>query len=426
MISNHEIEDGISSSLSFKIAVPKGEPVTYAIQDAAETVIKSLYLYEFDSNKKLLAAPVDIKSELTSIVDGYSYQKAIDPTKKEIYYFYLVANEAPNELMVIGKTIDELKAISASKSLITKTSCSSLINNDAFPMTGIATKNGSELIPLTNDGVPLNVNLTRVVARLDIKNNMEGLVITSVKLVKTNDKSHLFLSQVEEQITVPAAVNKVDEILPFAAMPLPAFDKGQEMKKAFYLYEGNQPNKDEAVHVEVAGKLGGIDVLYSIPFWKGDKENEVGEEVAIKRNHLYHLILGDGSETIPDVHADAAFTLTDKAWTEQTEAQGFHIITANYTPAVGTDFDVKSHELIIDNAAYTGLSFDFSTLFSAHSKFLVSDTPAWITASVVGNKVTLNVIANTALNAVSREAKIEVTSDADSFTIFSILVKQSK
>lgn len=421
-----EVSGDVNPSITFKIGVPKGDPVTYETQDAVEAAIKSLYLYQFDSDQKLIAEPISIvvgdgiNSELKNVSDGYTYQQDLDPTKKGMYYFYLVANETASDLMTVGKSIDDLKAILMNKTLTDNTSCDILLTDDAFPMTGVATKFGSELIPLTNDAISVNVELNRVFARLDIKNNMEGLVITDVRVVKANPQSYLFQNKVGEKFTVPTDLEQVADVLPFTAMPLPVFNKGQEMNKAFYLYENNQSSIEKVTRVEVAGILSGTNVLYSIPFWKEYTE------ITIKRNHLYHLIIGDGSEKIPDVHADAVFTLTDKDWNEQTEIEGFEVISVTYTLVDGTHYDIKKHELTVDNKAYSNLSFDLSTLYTNHTKFTatVTDAPAWINTTIIDSKLTINVTANDVVDAAPRKAEIKIVSDANPSDTYIISIIQ--
>lgn len=423
----NEDSGDINPCILFAIGTPKGDAFTYDIQDAAESKIKSLYLYKFDSDKKLIADPISInvESDLIKTSTGCTYQEDIDPTQKGEYYFFLVANEAPSDQMTVGKTIDDLQAIVMHKALADNTSCATLLNDEAFPMTGVATKFGNERIPLTNDGVAIQVILRRVFARLDIKNNMEGLVINDIKVVTANDQSYLFPREEDESILVPTAIKNEIKILPFTPITTP-LNKGDEMTKAFYLYEGNQSSKEEAVHVEITGKLGGVNVLYSIPFWKDSEGDEVGQEIPIQRNHLYHLFLGDGSEKMPDVHADASFMLIDKEWNEQTVMEAFEIISATYNSVEGTTYDIQKHELNIDNSASSNLTFDLSTLYTNHTKFTatITGTPAWITATIIDNKLTIHVTENTTGVPVPRDAEIKVFSDASPSTTYTILIKQ--
>ena len=417
-------------SLSFTIGVPKGEPETYAvpdpIQDAAESRIVSLYLYEFNSEKKLLAAPVDIMPDVKNCENGYTYTRELKTTDKSIRYFYLVANEAPSAQMTVGHTIDELKAILATKVLVDDASCNTLLNDNNFLMTGVAVKNNSEMIPMTNDGKPLIVALTRVLARLDIKNNMAGLVITDVKLANTNSKSYLFPHQNEGQVEVPSnklgKVDKVSNILSYSSIPS-SFVKEEEMLKAYYLYEGSADSEENSVHVEITGTLAGNPVFYTIPFWKDN------QAISVQRNHLYHLELGDGTETIPDTDAKVSFTLKDSPWIEENNIQVFEIIASSFTPAEGTSYDVAKHELTVNNAGNSNLCFDFTTQFSAHNHFIATvlgtPAPTWVSTSVSGDHVTINVSPNSAPDAQPREANIQVSSDVDTTTVYTILVKQS-
>lgn len=421
-----------SHSISFNISIPKGDPVTYAIHDAAEWGIKSLWLYEFDATGKLLSTPANIASSIQGTGPNYSYSKEIKVTDKGVRQFLFVSNEAVPSGFTVGNTIEELQTKLSSNTLAS--SSAELLNTisgaQAIPMTGRAIQgNNNNLISVTGN-TSVSVSLSRIVARIDVQNNTPKLVIKDIKLMNTNTNSFLLPALDKNGMpnyNVPTSNKQVSNIGSFASLPTP-FDNSTanaKLAKAFYLYEGVQASKDKAVSVQIKAELDGTTVLYSIPFWQNDKG------ITVKRNHIYYLVLGDGSDV--NTGADVTFSIGDTPWNGVSMDQPFEIISAKYMAGIGTfSFEVintstgkKGDVLAIDKNEHTGIPFDFKTQFANHTEFNVSvvDSPAWITnAAFNGNRLTFDIQQNT--TAKERKAIIEVSSGSDTATKYRFLVKQ--
>lgn len=164
-------------------------------------------------------------------------------------------------------------------------------------MTGIARQRGSSQIAILGGAQRVKVTLTRVVARLDISNQLPDFNITKIFIKNTSDRSSLFPSKNSiglETFEVPMGTQKV--VMEKGFEPLPTQFKGQKsLKKAFYLYEGQQPKAIEglsnALTIIIEGDFdSGEHIVYPIPFTKSTTDNT---PIAVKRNHLYHITLGD-------------------------------------------------------------------------------------------------------------------------------------
>lgn len=413
-------DDDVVTRVSFSIAIPKGEPVTYATtHDVDEYGIESLWLYEYNADGKLLSLPVNIKSKLTGTGPEYTYEKDILGKDKGTRRFIFVANEVAPSDIVIGTTLDALKSKIATKVLAAKASSKTLFNYlnyvSRLPMTGAAVQAGSELIAISGAPASVSVEMTRIVSRIDINNQVPNMTITSLKLKNVNSHSYIFLNN---DYDVPTDNTKVSGITPFTALPT-KFDFNKKMPKAFYLYEGHQTTKEDALQLEVTGTLGGEPVFYSIPFWKD------GAEVVVKRNHIYYVTLGDGKTTVAP-NTIVSFSIDDKPWEESTINEIFNLISAAHSGS-GT-WDAPTRTLSVDNKAYSDIVFDFTAKLKNGVVLTptVVDTPAWITANIVGTKLTVTVEANAATGAEDRNAVIEIAADTSTPTKYIINVKQTK
>lgn len=385
---------GERQQLTFNIAIPKGDPVTYATHDQAEFSIESLWMYEFNAaDGKLLSAPVNIKAGLTGTGPDYSYTKTIATTDKGSRRFLFVANEEVSGMTANVSTLADLQAKIANKTLANNASSATILNdfgsNKRIPMTGEAMDGGSNIIPLTGTNQNIKVEMTRIVARIDITNNVPNLVISEVKLANTNSQSFLFLNG---DYTKPTTNTKVSGISTFAAIPT-SFAQGTTLAKAFYLYEGVQPTAlGDALHIQVKGKLAGTDVLYSIPFYK---ENQ---PVTVKRNHIYKLVLKDATVS-PSPGAGLSFTIEDTPWNEVTYNEAFAPLkmmfgSSDYSRLT---IDPLSNKVTLDNNAYTGtqlIVLGVSPL-TTHSSVTIEtmETYSWLTLQTVASDPTRRNIA---------------------------------
>ena len=382
--SENDLTSGIEAQkqaqlLTFSFAIPKADPVTYATHDQAEYDIASLWMYEFDaSSGKLLSTPVDIKPQLTGAGPQYSYSKAVTPNQKGTRRFVFVANEQVAGLVVGSSTMADLQQKVTSKTLAADASSATILNdfgsNKRIPMTGEAVANGSKLISVTGTNKSISVEMTRVLARIDISNQITNMVIKDVKLVNANSQSFVFLNG---EYTKPATNSKVSGVKTFATIPA-AFGKGTELKKAFYLYEGAQPaDKKDALQVQISALQNNKDVVFNVPFYVENKP------VTVKRNHIYRLVLKDKSGPTDAAGTKISFTIEDTPWNEITLNEEFEALTL--VPEIvrtgNFDYDYATATVTLQKEAYSFFNVNaVSNLANAGNSVIevVGDAP-WIT-----------------------------------------------
>lgn len=363
-------DTGVTRSVVFNISLPTGDPVHVktrtAIQDNAEYAIKSLHLLVFDAatdKLKSINAITLTGAGATAVADGddYKYTYTWDPsTDGTTCRFLMVANEdvANIAAIVVDNTWDQVLAAvsSASRTFTAGASLATVFDETSkgLPMTGVAYYNvgtaKNEIIPLDNstaDAITVQVDLTRVVARIDVYNKTPNLYITGICLVHANPQSYLMPHKDGSDITdIPTSMTKVGGatggLLPYNSewdatnhytvgttnpMTGSATDDGTPLKKAFYCYEDEvYTNADaaaleaEALAVQITGRIGtsyadGVDVFYQIPFTTAKLATPLADDksVEIKRNYLYKVIIGDGSEVSVNSRIRASLTVAD--WT---------------------------------------------------------------------------------------------------------------
>lgn len=181
----------------------------------------------------------------------------------------------------------------------------------------------------------------------------------------------------EPTYQAPAGAQKVTMSAGFAPLPDPftgiAGAEGKELKKAIYLYEGQQPeteaNKADATTIIVEGKLAnGKQVKYRIPFVRS---SATYTPVNIKRNYLYRIILGDNSPLEPD--SKLVFSIEDTPWNA--------VILNHHMPPidvelvrtlenVGVKYDYVNHTLYV--RYMDDYQFRLSTRFKNHTTYVVT------------------------------------------------------
>ena len=362
-------DTAVTRSIVFNISLPTGDPVHVktrtAIQDAAEYDIKSLHLLVFDAATDKLKSinAVNLTDDVTSVGfgtgDDYKYTYTWDPTTDgTTCRFLMVANEdvANIAAIAVNNTWDQVLAAvsSASRTLTADASLATVFDEDTkgLPMTGVAYYNvgtaKNEIIPLDKSSasaITVNVDLTRVVARIDVYNKTPNLFITGIKLVHANPQSYLTPHKDGSDITdIPTSMTKVGgatgglglynnvwdttnsyEVGATNPMTGSSTDDGTPLHKAFYCYEDEvYTNADaaaleaEALAIQVTGRIGtsynaGVDVFYQIPFTDAYLATPVADNksVEIKRNYLYKVIIGDGSEVSVNSRIRATLTVAD-------------------------------------------------------------------------------------------------------------------
>lgn len=316
-------------SLTFTLQMPQGEPVTYrsAIHDQPEWTVKTLTMYQFnaDGSKLLSIDKIDMSKLQQTGEAEYSYTKDFDPDKVgTTSRFLFVANDDIAGVTVGMSRADFEKLLMTKQLAANGTSKDILTGTDpdyTIPMSGVAKQGNTELIALTGTNKGTTVVLTRAVARVDVSNHVPNLTITKLYVENTYDRTTTFPTKDaagEPTYQAPAGAQKVTMSAGFAPLPDPftgiAGAEGKELKKAIYLYEGQQPeteaNKADATTIIVEGKLAnGKQVKYRIPFVRS---SATYTPVNIKRNYLYRIILGDNSPLEPD--SKLVFSIEDTPW----------------------------------------------------------------------------------------------------------------
>lgn len=375
-------------SLTFTLQMPQGEPVTYrsAIHDQPEWTVKSLTMYQFnaDGSKLLSIDKIEI-AKLQKTADAeYSYTKEFAENQVgTTSRFLFVANDeidgvtegmsrAEFEQKLMTK---QLTANGTSKDILTGTD-----PNYTIPMSGVAKQGNTELIALAGTNKGTTVVLTRAVARVDVSNHVPNLTITKIYVENTYDRTTTFPTKDtagEPTYQAPATAQKVTMSAGFATLPNPftgiAGTEGKELKKAIYLYEGQQPeteaNKADATTIIVEGKLAnGKQVKYRIPFVRS---SATYTPVNIKRNYLYRIILGDNSPLEPD--SKLVFSIEDTPW--NTVILNHHmppldVELVRTVEGVGVKYDYVNRTLYV--RYMDDYQFRLSTRFKNHTTYVVT------------------------------------------------------
>lgn len=407
-------------AFTIRFSVPSGDPVKYNLrmtQDTREYTIDKATLYIFE-NGKLVLDPIEIdKPSLQQ--DGtamtYTYTSKDSTIPKGLVTIYAVANEALTTQLKKGDDVSELTKQLAKGEQKANESSSLVVNGDGkkgssdnIPMVGV-----KEDVALFKQNV--TVELERIVARIDIKNNVPDnqLNITSVTLENANSKSLLVD---DEKSNVAPGSTKVSGVKPFLFTPGSA---RMDHNKVFYLYEGNQAGTtaDEATYVVIKGTFRGVEKEYKIPFF--DKAKNKG--IDIVRNTIYRIVLGTDYTKY-----NLTFSLEVADWDGPfNTVVTWDAITVAFDSAASTTgftYDAKKHELTAPKTAgtaYFTTSHNFGTAptFTATAEASAS---SWLKANIVGGKVKIEV---SEAAATARHGLVTVTGTNPDYQ-YQILVRQ--
>lgn len=410
------------NTFTIRFAIPSGDPVKYdlrMIQDAREYTIDKATLYIFEDGK-LALDPVSISNpnltadpnDPTAMVYTHSSDDAKIP--QGLVTIYAVANEDVTTPLAKGDAVGKLTAQLAKGEQKANESSSLVVNGDGkagssdkIPMVGV-----KKDVVLFKQNV--TVELERIVARIDIKNNVADnqLNITSVTLENANSKSILVDDHISNVATGSA---KVGGVKPFLFTPGAA---RMDHNKVFYLYEGNQAGTtaDEATYVVIKGTFRGVEKEYKIPFF--DKAKSKG--IDIVRNTIYRIVLGTDYTKY-----NLTFSIEVADWDGPVNTVvTWDAITVAFdgTASTGFSYDAKKHELTAPKTAgtaYFTTSHNFGTApsFTATAE---ASAASWLKASIDGGKVKIEV-SEAATTA--RHGLVTVTGTNPDYQ-YQILVKQ--
>ena len=425
-------------SLTFTLQMPQGEPVTYrsAIHDKPEWTVKSLTMYQFNADgSKLLSIDNIDMTKLQKTADAeYSYTKEFAESEVgTTSRFLFVANDeiagvtegmsrADFEKLLMTK---QLAADGTSKDILTGTD-----PDYTIPMSGVAKQGNTELIALTGTNKGTTVVLTRAVARVDVSNHVPNLTITKIYVENTYDRTTTFPTKDaagEPTYQAPATAQKVKMSAGFADLPNPftgiAGAEGKELKKAFYLYEGPQPeneaDKANATTIIVEGKLvNGKEVKYLIPF---TRTSATYTPVNIKRNYLYRIILGDNTPLEPD--SKLVFSIEDTPWNAVHLNHYMPVLDVVMVRTIECEFfkyDYLNHTFYTSQPRH--FDFELSNRFKNHTKYTIKplnadaeNTPHELKKDILDIERLFVVDFEKATESASfdkRTAVYEITSDA--------------
>ena len=381
------------NTFTIRFSVPSGDPVKYdlrRIQDEREYTIDKVMLYVFEGGK-LALEPIPVTSiNLTADPNDptamiYTHSSTDDKIPQGLVTIYAVANEDITTPLAKGDAVSKLTAQLAKGEQKANESSSLVVNGDGktgstdkIPMVGV-----KEDVVLFKQNV--TVELERIVARIDIKNNVadDQLNIKSVTLENANSKSLLVDDKTSN---VAAGSAKVGGVKPFLFTPGAA---RMEHNKVFYLYEGNQAGTtaDEATYVVIKATFRGVEKEYKIPFF--DKAKNKG--IDIVRNTLYRIVLGTDYTKY-----NLTFSLEVADWDGPfNTVVTWDAITVAFdgTASTGFTYDAKKHELTAPKTAgtaYFTTSHNFGTAptFTATAE---ASAASWLKASIDGGKVKIEV-----------------------------------
>lgn len=302
--------------VSFSIGTPASDEVEYtrATQDASETRINSLTVYDFlVTDKDTLFESVQY---LVEAGDGATTPKAgqflhtdagataclsLHAPKNTTHVFAFVANEEKTHFdsIIYKKTLpmDSLRWTAATRKLKDGGDCGSLVGDKGAVMTG-------NTVPLNlpgdlSDTDKMKVKLYRIVARVDVKNEVadtQDLVIENVSARNCAPMGYLFewsssgIPTAEKRpkgYTAPIAMTRNPAV---TTGDLQSLKKGQTCGKVLYLYE--YPTTETLIPTLIlAYTLNGVSGTMEVEMTSG------GKRINIKRNRKYTLVVGGSSTT---------------------------------------------------------------------------------------------------------------------------------
>lgn len=416
-----------SGAFTIRFSVPSGDPVKYSLrmtQDAREYTIDKAMLYIFEDGKLVLDpikidAPALQQDPNDPTAMTYTYTSNDNKIPQGLVSIYAVANEDVTTPLAKGDEVSKLTTQLAKGEQKANESSSLVVNGDGktgttdkIPMVGV-----KKDVALFKQNV--TVELERIVARIDIKNNVDNdqLNITSVTLENANSKSIL----VDDHISnVAAGSAKVGGVKPFLFTPSAA---QMDHNKVFYLYEGNQAGTtaEEATYVVIKGTYRGVEKEYKVPFF--DKAKNKG--IDIVRNTIYRIVLGTDR-----TGNNLTFSIEVADWDGPfNTVVTWNAITVAFDSATSTGFtyDAKKHELTAPKTAGTAVftaACNLEHITPTYTVDVPSTAASWLTADTnTPGSIKLSV---TAATAVARQAVVTITSSADPKFKYQILVKQDK
>lgn len=306
-----------SVPVTFTLATPGSEGVVYPssrapqtrVQDAAEYAIKQMTMLVYDATdpqKPKFLRKHTLNDDITLYDNGngtysFSIEAPIADINTARKYVFVVNDDAAVAATAAESTEAVLHAVNASIELTQGSTADVLAADDkGIVMTGTAKDGSSASDVLTvTAGLKCKVSLERIVARIDLQNNTPNMTIQSATLVGAATKGYLF-AQSSLAAPTPDRISLGSNTNVTITTPNATSDPFQPttFNKVFYAYE--RPNTaDDYAAVRVTYKINNSYGTVDVPFKKTSDQS--GDPIDITRNHLYTIVLGDGSvvETNP-------------------------------------------------------------------------------------------------------------------------------
>ncbi len=314
------------NTVTFTLRTPAADNVIYsrALHDEAEFAINSLTLYEYELT--------DGGSVLTRIMkkngtgnnnldmvknadNSYSFSIIVPAENDSKQYSYkFVANDDTDD-PELSSSFNDFSATVAKVALSADNCTADALATCAtdeegnttygIAMSGVAKgPDGSEIITM-EPGKTCTVALTRIVSRIDISYQTPNLKVTNVYLTGAPATGTLFPT---EELSVPEVAFNMTRNSN-VALPETFLQAAEnytagtafEMKKAFYVYErANNADNCMSVHIDYQVAANGredYEGSVDVPFCKTGDNGEP-EYVNAVRNHLYRIVLGNGTDPV--------------------------------------------------------------------------------------------------------------------------------
>lgn len=355
-------EEPTADRITFNISLPSTGKVTYGdtramLHTEEEYDVTRLYVYDYlvnGTNLSLVSAnPYEFKKDDNSLRPAgtpgtytVSIPLAVDQVGNT-HRFYFVANM---DVPYTGIAANDAYATKLQESKYAVTVTDNAVSADQlhakdFVMSGVAqeataTGTGSQDIVLkagANNNI--NVSLTRIEARFDLYSNNPKIMITDAWIedaytygyVMPDHTEAIGVEESKTKITLNEKTNTDGDKVVTNLAVTDRFDQTQcdaqqlnatladgaanGVRKALYMFE--RPN-DATTHAVIKVKYvmdDGKTGIATVPFRKRLDDGTLSETeyVDIQRNHLYKVVIGDGTPTTSTSYEVAAYII-DEPW----------------------------------------------------------------------------------------------------------------
>ena len=351
-----DFNEPAEQTLIFSIRTPSGEKVSYSRADGAvlhdepEYAVKSLQLYEYEVTEneegekttslcRILSYPTGTGKNVIDLTDGgdgsYSFSIVIPADYKNRTFTYcVVANNATTSVKTgdpVEKFRDECFSAVILKNTTVQPETDAEVDGEVPPAEPITVSPNGDALSTPEKGIAMTgtakaktsgsdeitigqttqceVELTRIVSRIDLRYATPNLKLIKVELRRAPVKTYLWPHFGEDGTTPLYAEVDTLKIDLNSTLTLPDYylnDEGHEaekaagidLKKAFYMYERTNTEENSAyVHLEYMVNANSTEYkgVLDVPFRRtsGDKAY-----IDTKRNHLYTIVLGNNDDPV--------------------------------------------------------------------------------------------------------------------------------